>query len=30
MVSDSGINLDAEEKEFEEFYQFTIKIPKKK
>jgi ParB family transcriptional regulator, chromosome partitioning protein len=30
MVSDSGINLDAEEEEFEEFYQFTIKIPKKK
>ncbi len=30
MVSDSGIKLDAEEKEFEEFYQFTIKIPKKK
>ncbi len=30
MVSDSGIKLDAEEKEFDEFYQFTIKIPKKK
>ncbi|WP_342433750.1 nucleoid occlusion protein [Neobacillus sp. FSL H8-0543] len=30
MVSDSGINLDAQEEEFEEFYQFTIKIPKKK
>jgi ParB family transcriptional regulator, chromosome partitioning protein len=30
MVSDSGINLDAEEEEFEEYYQFTIKIPKKK
>jgi ParB family chromosome partitioning protein len=30
MVSDSGINLDAEEEEFEEFYQFTIRIPKKK
>ncbi|MCA1042206.1 nucleoid occlusion protein [Bacillus infantis] len=30
MVSDSGINLDSEEEEFEEFYQFTIKIPKKK
>jgi ParB family transcriptional regulator, chromosome partitioning protein len=30
MVSDNGINLDAEEEEFEEYYQFTIKIPKKK
>nr|WP_263323990.1 nucleoid occlusion protein [Neobacillus sp. Marseille-Q6967] len=30
MVSDSGINLDAEEEEFDEYYQFTIKIPKKK
>lgn len=30
MVADSGINLDAEEEEFEEYYQFTIKIPKKK
>ncbi|MDF2858068.1 MAG: chromosome partitioning protein ParB [Neobacillus sp.] len=30
MVSDSGITLNAEEEEFEEFYQFTIKIPKKK
>lgn len=30
MVSDSGINLDAEEAEFDEFYQFTIRIPKKK
>lgn len=30
MVTDSGINLDAEEVEFEEFYQFTIRIPKKK
>jgi ParB family chromosome partitioning protein len=30
MVSDSGINLDAEEEEFDEFYQFTIRIPKKK
>jgi len=30
MVSDSGIKLDAEEEEFEEFYQFTIRIPKKK
>ncbi|CAM4201905.1 nucleoid occlusion protein [Lederbergia lenta] len=30
MVSDSGINLDSEEEEFEDFYQITIKIPKKK
>jgi len=30
MVSDNGINLDSKEEEFEEFYQFTIKIPKKK
>lgn len=30
MVTDSGINLDSEEEEFEEYYQFTIKIPKKK
>jgi ParB family chromosome partitioning protein len=30
MVSDSGINLDSQEEEFEDFYQFTIKIPKKK
>lgn len=30
MVSDSGINLNAEEEEFEEYYQFTIKIPKSK
>ena len=30
MVTDSGINLDADEEEFEEFYQFTIRIPKKK
>ncbi|MFE8704081.1 nucleoid occlusion protein [Cytobacillus sp. FJAT-54145] len=30
MVSDSGINLNSEEEEFEDFYQFTIKIPKKK
>ncbi|MFB6466497.1 nucleoid occlusion protein [Cytobacillus sp. Hz8] len=29
MVSDSGIKLDAAEEEFEEYYQFTIKIPKK-
>ena len=30
MVADNGINLDAKEEEFEEYYQFTIKIPKKK
>ncbi|WP_409290880.1 nucleoid occlusion protein [Peribacillus sp. SCS-37] len=30
MVSDNGINLDSAEEEFEEYYQFTIKIPKKK
>ena len=30
MVSDNGINLDSTEEEFEEYYQFTIKIPKKK
>lgn len=30
MVSDNGINLDSKEEEFEEYYQFTIKIPKKK
>ncbi|NMD72493.1 nucleoid occlusion protein [Bacillus sp. DNRA2] len=29
MVSDSGINLNSEEEEFEDFYQFTIRIPKK-
>jgi len=30
MVTDSGINLNAEEEEFDDFYQFTIRIPKKK
>ncbi|MGG5254483.1 nucleoid occlusion protein [Neobacillus sp. SM06] len=30
MVTDSGIKLDSEEEEFDEFYQFTIRIPKKK
>ncbi|MBM7648143.1 ParB family chromosome partitioning protein [Bacillus ectoiniformans] len=30
MVSDSGINLKSQEEEFEDFYQITIKIPKKK
>ncbi|MGM9924407.1 MAG: nucleoid occlusion protein [Bacillus sp. (in: firmicutes)] len=30
MVMDNGIKLDTEEEEHEEYYQFTIKIPKKK
>jgi ParB family transcriptional regulator, chromosome partitioning protein len=30
MVSDSGINLKSEEEEHEDYYQITIKIPKKK
>ncbi|WP_042352976.1 nucleoid occlusion protein [Bacillus massiliigorillae] len=30
MVIDNGIDLNAEEEEHEEYYQFTIKIPKKK
>lgn len=30
MVSESGITLDSEEEEFEDYYQFTIRIPKKK
>lgn len=30
MVTSSGIHVDAVEEEFEEYYQFTIKIPKKK
>jgi len=30
MVTDSGIKLDTHEEEHEEYYQFTIKIPKKK
>ncbi|MBL4953379.1 nucleoid occlusion protein [Neobacillus sp. OS1-32] len=30
MVTDNGIKLDAEEEEFDDFYQFTIRIPKKK
>ncbi|KKB37466.1 nucleoid occlusion protein [Bacillus thermotolerans] len=29
MVSDNGINLNTQEEEFEDFYQITIKIPKK-
>ena len=28
MVADSGIKLDSEEEEFDEYYQITIKIPK--
>lgn len=28
MVTDSGLDIDSEEEEFEEYYQFTIKIPK--
>ena len=30
MVIDNGIKLDSEEEEHEEYYQFTIKIPKNK
>jgi len=30
MCEDSGIKLDSKEEEFEDFYQITIKIPKKK
>lgn len=30
MVEESGVSLNTEEEEFEEFYQFTIRIPKKK
>ena len=30
MVADNGINLDSTEEEYEDYYQFTIKIPKKK
>ena len=30
MVTDSGINLKSEEEEFDDFYQITIQIPKKK
>lgn len=30
MVNDSGIKLDSQEEETEEYYQFTIRIPKKK
>lgn len=30
MVSDTGINVETDEKDMEDYYQFTIKIPKKK
>ncbi|MFT4416903.1 nucleoid occlusion protein [Fredinandcohnia humi] len=30
MVQESGVSLNTEEEEFEDFYQFTIKIPKNK
>ncbi|WP_019720258.1 nucleoid occlusion protein [Heyndrickxia coagulans] len=29
MVTDSGINLDSKEEDFEDYYQITIRIPKK-
>jgi ParB family chromosome partitioning protein len=29
MVANSGLQVNAEEKEFEEYYQITITIPKK-
>jgi len=29
MVANSGVTVDSEEQEFEDYYQFTIKIPKK-
>lgn len=29
MVEDNGIKLNSEEEEFDEYYQITIKIPKK-
>lgn len=30
MVSDTGINVETEEEDLDDYYQFTIKIPKKK
>ncbi|HDR3899637.1 TPA: nucleoid occlusion protein [Bacillus cereus] len=30
MVTESGLNVNSEEEEFDEYYQITIKIPKKK
>lgn len=29
MVTESGLNVNSEEEEFDEYYQITIKIPKK-
>jgi ParB family chromosome partitioning protein len=29
MVADSGLSIDSEEEEFEDYYQITIRIPKK-
>jgi ParB family transcriptional regulator, chromosome partitioning protein len=29
MVSDTGINLETEEEDLDDYYQITIKIPKK-
>jgi ParB family transcriptional regulator, chromosome partitioning protein len=29
LVNESGVSIDSEEEEFEDYYQFTIKIPKK-
>ena len=29
MVADSGLNVNSEEEEFDEYYQITIQIPKK-
>jgi len=30
MVTDTGIDVETDEKDMEDYYQFTIKIPKKK
>ncbi|EEM02923.1 Nucleoid occlusion protein [Bacillus pseudomycoides] len=30
MVTNSGLKVNSEEEEFDEYYQITIKIPKKK
>jgi len=30
MVEESGVSLNTEEEEFDDFYQFTIRIPKNK
>jgi ParB family chromosome partitioning protein len=29
MVADTGLNIDTSEEDFEDYYQFTIRIPKK-